>query len=95
MRASGHKSDVLRLIGDPETVDKELAAFRTSARKLSSAHPRMIDKYEKQWVALYQGKVAAAGSTIDAVIAAVRKKGLPRDRVIVRFIEKNHRTMIL
>jgi hypothetical protein len=95
MGTSSRKPDVLRLIGDPKRVHKELAAFRRTARKLSSAHPRMIDKYARQWVALYQGKVAATARTLDGVIAAVRAKGLPRSRVVIRFIEKTHRTMIL
>ena len=86
---------VLEQIGDPRDVERDLRSFRNTARVLSSSHPRLIDRYPKQWVALYRGRVRASGSTFAAVMAQIDKKGLPREHVIVRFIDKNQRTMIL
>ena len=86
---------VLELLGDPSGVDRDLQAFRRSARVLSSRHPRLIDRYPKQWVAVHQGKVRAQGKTLRSLLAQVDKKGLPRERLIVRFIDKTQRTMIL
>ncbi len=87
--------EFLRLIGDPAEVDRSLRAFRKATSLLSSEHPRLIDKYPKRWVAIYRGKVKAAASTFNAVLAQVDKAGLPREEVILRFIDKNQRTMIL
>jgi hypothetical protein len=86
---------VLKLLGDPRSVDRDLQVFRRSARVLSSRDPRLIDRYAKQWVAVYQGKVCAQGKTLRSLLAQVDKKGLPRERLIVRFIDKTQRTMIL
>lgn len=86
---------VLEQLGDPKDVERDLRSFRSTARVLSSSHPRLIDRYPKQWVALYRGRVRASGSTFASVMAQIDKKGLPREHVIVRFIDRNQRTMIL
>ncbi len=76
-------------------VAKELSEFRQAARVLSSRHPRMIDKYQKQWVGIYQGQVAATGRTLQALLAQADKKEIPRKDLLVRFIDKNQRTLVL
>lgn len=86
---------ILDLIGDPHEVDRELRSFRRTARILSSDHPRLIDKYSGQWIAAYDGKVRAFGRTLHSVLSKVEKQGIPKRQVIVRYIDKNQRTMIL
>jgi hypothetical protein len=86
---------VLEHLGDPADVDRELQRFRKAARVLSSQRARLIDRYPKQWVAVYDGRVRARGRTLQAVMKQVDKEGLPREHTVVRFIDKNHRTMIL
>ena len=88
--------DIQRLIGDPRKAHDDLTAFRKAAIRLSSSqHPRMIQKYPNKWVAVTKGKVRAHGDSYDAVMQQVREKGLPRQSTIIRFIEKEPRTMIL
>lgn len=86
---------ILELLGDPKDVDRGLQDFRKAAQVLSSRHPRLIDRYSKKWVAVYRGQVRASGKVFASVLAEVDKKGLPREHVIVRFIDRNQRTMIL
>jgi len=86
---------VLEQIGDPRDVERDLRSFRRTALALSSNHPRLIDRYPNQWVALHRGRVRASGRTFASVMVQIDKKGLPREHVIVRFIDKNQRTMIL
>ena len=92
---SAKSKAILEQIGDPRVINEELESFRDAARTLSSKHPRMIDKYPKQWIAVYRGKVRAQGSTFWSLMDEVDKKKLPREQVIVRYIDKNLRTMIL
>ena len=87
--------EILRLVGDPIQVDRSLRTFRKAASVLSSDHPRLIDKYPKQWVAVHDGQVKAAATTLNAVLSQVDKAHLPREEVIIRFIDRNQRTMIL
>jgi hypothetical protein len=86
---------VLELLGDPKDVDRDLQSYRKTAQVLSSDQPRLIDQYPKQWVAVYQERVRASGKTFASVMAEIDKKGLPRAHVIVRYIDRNQRTMIL
>lgn len=87
--------EIAALVGDPRTVDEELQSFRKTARRLSSRHPRMIERYPGQWVALHSGRVRAHGGSLESVLTEVDLKGLSRQQTIVRFIDDEPRTMLL
>jgi len=89
------EQDVLKQLGNPVEIDQELQSFRRGAKVLSSKHPRLIDRYPKKWVAVYRGKVEAHGRTFRSVLQQIEQKRLPREHIIVRYIDKNQRTMIL
>lgn len=95
MASSIERQEILGYIGDPARVDRELQQFRRAARVLSSRHPRLIDLYNRKWVAVYRGKVQVQARSLPSLMAQISEKGLPRGHVIVRFIDKNQRTMIL
>ena len=86
---------IIAHIGDPATIDKELQMFRRTAKRLSSRHPRMIERYPKQWIAIHAGRVRAHGRSLKTVLRQIDSKGLPREHTMVRFIHKEPRTMIL
>ena len=88
-------SSIRDFIGDPHKVDEDLQSFRKTARRLSSRHPRLVERYPNQWIALHAGKVRAHGRTFEAVLAQIDSKGLPRAQIIIRFIHKEPRTLIL
>jgi len=89
-------TDTIRqVIGNPADIDRELQSFRRSARVLSSHHPRLIDRYQKKWVAVYDGRTRAQGRTLQSILQQIDRMGLPRECVIVRYIDRNQRTMIL
>ena len=96
MRNPAKKSGKTRqILGDPVALHRELRSFRKAALALSSDHPRLIDLYPNQWVAVYDGKVTAHGKTLDSVLEEMRRKGIPQGRTIVRYIDRNERTLIL
>jgi|SRR5439155_15399623 len=96
MDAQATKKRALQsVLGNPARLNRVLQQFRKAAQALSSDHPRLIDEYPNQWVAVYRGKVAAHGPTLDAVLGKMKRKAIPQARTIVRYIEKNKRTMIL
>lgn len=95
MSVEAREQAVLRQLGNPADIDRELQSFRRGVKVLSSKHPRMINRYPKQWVAVYKGKVEAHGRTFQSVLQQIDQTGLPREHVIVRYIDKNQRTMIL
>src|SRR3990172_6782242 len=89
------KTELLRMLGNPVRLHRELKRFRRAAHVLSSRHRRLIKKYPNQWIAVYDDDVIASGATLDAVLKEVAKRKVPQERTIVHFVEKNQRTMIL
>lgn len=89
------EQEVLGQLGSPAEVAKELEKFRKTARVLSASHPRLLDRYNKQWIAVYEGKVQAQGRTLRSLMSQVDAKRLPREHIIVRLINRDQRTMIL
>jgi hypothetical protein len=95
MAVDQDEQSILDQIGDPADVARELKAFSRSARSLDKHFPDLVDRYPEQWVAVFSGKVRAHGPTFSEVMKKIDQEGLPRDRTIVRFIDKGERAMIL
>jgi hypothetical protein len=76
-------------------MDRELRAFSRAARLLSSDHPRLIDKHPKEWVGLYDGKVCATAKSFSALVSKLKKKGLPPNEAIIRYVDASGRKLIL
>ena len=81
--------------GSPRQIAAELSEFSKSARTLSSSRDRLIEKHEKSWIGLYRGKVEIIGDTIDSVISQLTDKGLDPDEAIIRYIDRDLKTLIL
>lgn len=79
----------------PGEVGRSLSAFQRSARVLSDSHPRLIDEYPNQWVAVADSTVIVHGNTLKQVLKQVDAEGISRADVIVRFIDRTQRTLIL
>ena len=90
-----NKAEVAKIIGDPKRLDVELKAFRKSAELLSSKQAHLIEEYPKRWVAVYRGSVKADGRSLDEVLARVDELNVPRGSVLIRYIDRNLRRMIL
>ena len=84
---------ILAAIGDPKKVDAELQEFRKSAEVFSSNRPRLIDKYAKRWVAVLDGEVKADAESFQALLKKADAAGLPRSRIMVRYIDRELRTV--
>ena len=85
----------LQHIGDPQRVWEDLQAFAESVQVLSHADTKLLNDYPQQWVAVYDGKVASHGDSLEVVIGELETSGVPRDSVIIRYMEREPRTLIL
>ncbi len=94
-----HRDAVLSVLAKmnerPENTVRSLREFHESSRVLSSSHPRLIDEYPDQWVAVSGEGVISHGESLDYVLGEVDKKGLRRSDTLIRFIERAQRTLIL
>ena len=79
----------------PSTIAQSLRVFQRAARVLSDNHPRLIDEYPDQWVAVADSTVMVHGDTLEQVLEQIDAQDISRADVIVRFIERTQRTLIL
>ena len=84
-----------QLGGSAAQIDEELRRFGEAAKVLSSDHPRMIEEHPLQWIAVYQGKVAATGKNLKSLISQLQEANIPPQSTIIRFIDKEERALIL
>lgn len=80
---------------DPRAVARQLADYRRSAVLFSSNSPRMIDQHEDKWVAVLSGEIVAEADEFEALYSMIVERDFPREHVLVRHVERNHRTLIL
>lgn len=79
----------------PEDIAKGLREFSKSAEMLSNDRPRLVNEHSLQWVAVYRGQVSARADDLPSLLEELERRGIPLGDTIVRFIEKNQRTLIL
>ena len=79
----------------PEDIAKGLREFSKSAEMLSNDRPRLINEHPLQWVGVYRGQVSAKAEDLPSLLEELERRGIPLGDTIVRFIEKNQRTLIL
>lgn len=84
-----------RFGGEPAEIARGLIEYAKSAEALSADQPRLIDEYPKKWVGVYQGKVSAGADDLQTLMSLLDEQGIPPGNAIIRFIERNQRTMIL
>ena len=97
--AMSNKAAILETLAQmnerPEAAARSLREYQKSARVLSSNQPRLIDEYPDQWVAVSDSNVIANGANLKNVLQQVDRKGFNRSDILIRFIERTQRTLIL
>ena len=78
-----------------EDIAKGLREFSKSAEMLSNDRPRLINEHPLQWVGVYRGQMSAKADDLPSLLEELERRGIPLGDTIVRFIEKNQRTLIL
>lgn len=90
------REEALRYLGGTASeVADDLRQFANAARVLSSNHPRFIDECPQQWVGVYQGRVATSAKSLKALMAKMEQGGIPTEKAIVRFIDRDETILIL
>ena len=81
--------------GNAAEVAKNLSDFSNSAKLLSSEHDRLINSHEHQWVGVVRGTVLVTGESTEGVIQELKEKGVDPEDAIIRFIDRELKTLIL
>ena len=87
--------DEALLGGDATSIARQLEVFSENARSLSSNRQRLIEEHARHWVGVVSGTVAATGETIEQVISELKDRGFNPDDAIIRFIDREQKTLIL
>ena len=80
---------------DPEEIAKAIREFSRSAEMLSNDSPRLIDEHPLQWIGVFRGEVSAKADSLETLMKKLQKQSIPLGDTIVRFIDKEQRTLIL
>ena len=83
------------LDNDPERIALELREFSESARLLSEQWERLAETHPMEWVCFHRGKVSAHSESLDALMEDMRNRGITANRAVIRFIDKEQKTLIL
>ena len=90
------KNPILSRFGTaPADIARSLREFSKSAEMLANDRPRLIDEHPLQWIGVYRGEVSAKANDLPSLMEELERRGIPLGDTIVRFIEKNQRTLIL
>ena len=96
LRMNEPENPILSRFGsDPEDIARGLREFSKSAVMLSNDRPRLINEHPLQWIGVYRGEVSAKADDLPSLIEELERRGIPPGDTIVRFIDKNQRTLIL
>ena len=94
-RMMANQTSAIKAMAERASQIKEsLDAFSQNERVFSTNRPRLIDKYEGKWIAVFQGKVAASADTIEEVAAGVEEQGIPLSDTMIRHIGREAKTYI-
>ena len=82
-------------LGDsPESAASELRDFARSSELLSSDRD-LAQEYSQKWIAVYGGVVRAVADDLEALLDELDRLDVPRSSTVVRYMEKEPRTLIL
>lgn len=84
----------LELIGDLREAAREARDFDRAGGDFFARHPDLHEDYPDEWIAVHRDTVLAA-SDLDELLGELDRRGIPRERTLVRFVEREPRTLIL
>ena len=79
--------------GDPAEVWKGLISFSDSVHEFSES--ALLDQYLHEWVAVHDRKVVSHAGSFDEVLSMVEAKNIPRESLIIRYVDDEPRVLIL
>lgn len=83
------------IIGDPKRLDADLQKFQKDTKLLSTKQENFLKQYSDRWIALYDGKVRADAASMNLILTKLDELNLPREQVVIRFMNQKSHRMIL
>jgi hypothetical protein len=89
------RTEALEQLGEPGEIARELAEFGEAASAFSPDEPWLLERYDGKWIAADKDGVRADADTIEHLLQEIDRQGLHRSGLMIRFIDRNKRTLIL
>ena len=87
MASSGRLLDrALRAAGGREAFDRKFRQYGESVSFIDKNEDKLLKKYDENWVAVYNAKVVAHGKKYQEVEREIRRKGLPLEEIVIKFL---------
>ena len=77
-----------------ESVAASLLGFTRSSELLSDDE-HLVEMYAQKWIGVCGGEVKAAEDDLESLLRVLDSQCIDRSETVVRFIEKEQRTLIL
>jgi len=87
--------EVLRLIGTPEEMAREMERLRRDLDWIEVERDKLLAEYDGRWIAVNDGVVRASAEDLAGLFELVDTQGLPRQDVTVRYITSDEPILIL
>ena len=78
-----------------EELREDFGEFTEATRALEESWAGLVENYPQQWIAFHDKKVVVHADTLEDVILMIHKGDLPRENIIVRYVETEPTTLIL
>ena len=78
----------------PRDAARGLLDFARSSDLLSKDRA-LVERYAQKWIGVCSGEVRAAEDDLGSLLKALDRQGISRADTVVRFIEREQRTLIL
>lgn len=95
MTISAIGKKLVREVGSPEDIYQSLRIFRRDVNLLANQRRELTKKYPNKWIAFHDREVVFVSDTLNSLLHAVDKGGLPRDKVVTQFLGTQKITMVL
>ena len=87
------KDDILKEMGDQRAASRRLRVYRETAKVFSEKS--LIDRYPQQWVAAHDGHVVFSSKSLPWLLRQIDHKRLPRHDVMIRYVSRDDRALIV
>lgn len=95
MSVRAPQKDLLDQLGAPPDVLDGLRRYRKAVSSLAAKRARLARQHPERWIAVYNDDIVALTKTLEDLVRCIDEQKLPRDEVIVQFLTKERRVMVM
>jgi hypothetical protein len=85
----------IKAAGGLDAFKKQFNAYSANDEYFAQHRNELLESYDGKWVAIHDSKLLAVGDAWKDVMSKVKKRRIPDDEVVVRFLVKKPKVLIL